>query len=404
MQKRKINIGLIWANPYTGNLGVTALTFSSLFLFEKIAQAENTEFRYFLLVPDGPKNDSFQIGDHRVTVTNLRWHFNGSIPSLIKLLLIKWYQIIGLLRFDIAFDVGAGDSFSDIYGIQRFREINATKNILHAIGKRFILLPQTFGPFKSKEAKEKATASIQKADLVVSRDTESFNYVKGLIPNQQVIESIDMAFFMPFSRQKLNDNPKLKIGINISALLWNGGYTRNNQFNLTLNYRELVIEIINLFVKKGPEVEVFLISHVLGRDYENIENDFGICTELNQTFATTILAPFFTNPIEAKSFISGLDFFVGARMHACIAAFSSEVPVFPLAYSRKFNGLFGETLHYPYYGDLLKSDKGEILKSIESAFINRKELKNQIIASRDIITQKELELLNHLTNAIQRSQ
>jgi colanic acid/amylovoran biosynthesis protein len=403
MQKRKINIGLIWANPYTGNLGVTALAFSSLFLFEKIAQAENTEFKYFLLVPNGPKSDSFQIGDHRVTVTNLRWHFNGSFPSLVKLLLMKWYQIIGLFRFDIAFDVGAGDSFSDIYGIERFREINAIKNILHAIGKRFVLLPQTFGPFKSKEAKEKAIASIQKAQLVVSRDTESFNYLKGLIPNQRVIESIDMAFFMPFSRHKINNNSKLKIGINISALLWNGGYTRDNQFNLRLNYQELVREIITHFVKKGPEVEVFLVSHVLLKDYENIENDFKICTELNQAFSTTILAPFFADPIEAKSFISGLDFFVGARMHACIAAFSSEVPVFPLAYSRKFNGLFGETLHYPYYGDLLKSDKDQILNSIESAFVNRNELKNKIITARDIITQKKFELLNYLSNAIQRS-
>ena len=32
---------------------------------------------------------------------------------------------------------------------------------------------------------------------------------------------------------------------------------------------------------------------------------------------------------------------MGARMHACIAAFSSGVPVVPMAYSRKFEGLFG---------------------------------------------------------------
>ena len=39
----------------------------------------------------------------------------------------------------------------------------------------------------------------------------------------------------------------------------------------------------------------------------------------------TVLAPRFSTPSEAKTYIAGLDFFMGARMHACIAAFSSGV-------------------------------------------------------------------------------
>ncbi len=54
-----------------------------------------------------------------------------------------------------------------------------------------------------------------------------------------------------------------------------------------------------------------------------------------------MLAPDFPDPSSAKTYIAGLDFFAGARMHACIAAFSSGVPVVPMAYSRKFQGLFG---------------------------------------------------------------
>lgn len=41
-------------------------------------------------------------------------------------------------------------------------------------------------------------------------------------------------------------------------------------------------------------------------------------------------------------------------MHATIAATSSGVPVIPVAYSRKFNGLY-DTLGYKYYIDA-KSD------------------------------------------------
>ena len=37
-------------------------------------------------------------------------------------------------------------------------------------------------------------------------------------------------------------------------------------------------------------------------------------------------------------------------MHSTIGAISSGVPVIPVAYSRKFNGLY-DTLEYPYYID-----------------------------------------------------
>jgi polysaccharide pyruvyl transferase WcaK-like protein len=39
--------------------------------------------------------------------------------------------------------------------------------------------------------------------------------------------------------------------------------------------------------------------------------------------------------------MSGLDFVVAGRMHACIGALSAGVPMVPIAYSRKFAGLFG---------------------------------------------------------------
>lgn len=42
-----------------------------------------------------------------------------------------------------------------------------------------------------------------------------------------------------------------------------------------------------------------------------------------------------------------MDIFLGARMHASIAAISSNVATIPFSYSKKFEGLFG-SLEYPY--------------------------------------------------------
>lgn len=401
-RNRKINIGLIWANPYTENLGVTALSFSSLYILKKIGERKNLKLSFFILNQVGPLHDTFQIGEYKIYIKNLRWNYNGSFKSLIKLFLLNWYQIFNLLKLDIVFDIGAGDSFSDIYGIERFRKINATKTVFNLLGKKMILLPQTYGPFTSSEAKKKAAISIKKADLVFSRDKQSCDYIKKLIPGQKIVESIDVAFFMPYNKEKINNNKKLKIGINISGLLWNGGYTKTNQFNLKADYQNLMHQIIKMFLRL-QDVEIYLVAHVILKEYDDVENDYKICNQLNSNYPGTMLAPCFTDPIQAKSFISGLDFFTGARMHSCIAAFSTGVPVFPLAYSRKFNGLFADTLKYRYFADLVTTDIGNVLEDLNGAFEYRKQLKDIITDAQKVILKRELELTNLLSNAITES-
>lgn len=398
-KNRSINIGLVWANPYTENLGVTALAFSSLYLCKKIGSTKNLNLNFFILNQKAPHNDTFQIGEYKINIKNLRWNYNGSFKSFLKLSVINWYQIFNLFQLDVILDIGAGDSFSDIYGIERFREINATKTIFHVLGKKIILLPQTYGPFSSIEAQKKATTSIKKADLIFSRDKKSYDYIKKLLPGQKIIESIDVAFFMPYDKKKINTNRKLKIGINISGLIWNGGYTKTNQFHLKADYQDLMQQIITMFLKV-QDAEVYLVAHVLLKDYDNIENDYKICNELNTLYPDTIVAPYFTDPMQAKSFIGGLDFFTGARMHSCIAAFSTGVPVFPLAYSRKFNGLFADTLKYPHIGDMVTSDIENLMKDLSEAFSNRNELRETINDAQNMISKRELELTNSLSHAI----
>ena len=68
---------------------------------------------------------------------------------------------------------------------------------------------------------------------------------------------------------------------------------------------------------------------------------------------------------------------MGARMHACIAAFSSGVPVIPMAYSRKFKGLFG-TLGYDRTIDCMADDEETILTAVADGFRDRAALKAEV--------------------------
>ena len=71
---------------------------------------------------------------------------------------------------------------------------------------------------------------------------------------------------------------------------------------------------------------------------------------------------------------------MGARMHACIAAFSSGVPVVPMAYSRKFAGLFG-TLGYERTVDCTTETRAAILEKIAAAFEDRAVLERERAAA-----------------------
>ena len=64
------------------------------------------------------------------------------------------------------------------------------------------------------------------------------------------------------------------VGVNISGLLYMGGYTRNNMFGLQADYREFVRRVIGLFIGKGASV--VLVPHVFGSG-DNSESDLAAC-------------------------------------------------------------------------------------------------------------------------------
>ena len=365
-------IGLIWANLQSTNLGVSALAYSALVIFEEISKRRNLKFEYILWGGGKTDNRSINIRNHFLDIKE-RKAFNGGdwiryIKNFVKR---PWtfytYKYLKELReCDILADIGEGDSYADIYGIERFRNFDYIKKKFHKSGKPYILLPQTIGPFESTEARAKAKISLESAAYVFARDRQSYKFCQQIAPNTNLLESIDMAFFLPYNKKKFTNTKKKNVGINVSGLLWEGGYTRNNQFGLKTNYQRLIYKLIEYLIQQ-PNIDIHLIGHVIGRD-KSLDDDGHALKILHKHFPKSILAPIFKSPIEAKSYISGMDFFTGARMHACIAAISSGVAVLPMAYSRKFNGLFTETLNYNYIVDLKTSDENEALNLFISAF------------------------------------
>jgi len=210
---------------------------------------------------------------------------------------------------------------------------------------KFILGPQTYGPYEGKMVKRLARYVLCKSDYVFARDRMSGELATELSKRKVDIVA-DVAFALPYDKTAYDkEEHKINVGVNLSGLLWNGGYS-HAKLPLTVDYRQYCEELLDV-LSKNPIYKVHLISHVGTECGDGVENDYSVCCELHEKYPKTHLANTFKSPMDAKAYISTMDVLVGARMHATIASFSSGVATIPFSYSRKFEGLYN-SIGYDY--------------------------------------------------------
>ncbi len=381
---KNIKIGIFFGTILHQNMGCNALNYSFIQLCEEISEQQNWQFQYILYwdIPAYFNHDNLPAELKRYNISFMK------IPNSYFQLLAKgilkdkmhdynqFYQSIKSCDFFV--DTCGGDSFSDIYGSYPLKYIGKT----HALAKKFkkpvILLPQTIGPFNTVEGGKRARKMMKQAIMCYVRDDISEKVAARYIPHDKIFRTIDIAFYLSFPTYKGQFfSDKKRIGVSPSALLWNGGYTGLNQFGLKSDYKLTIRKIIEYLQQE--KYQVVLLAHVLyGTASQPREDDYWLCKQLQYEYPNTELAPFFYTPTEAKSFISTLDGLMSSRMHCCIGAYSSGVPVFTLGYSRKFNGLFAETLKYQYGSDLRNDKMDTIIQKLHIFLSNLSDIKTEM--------------------------
>ena len=355
-----LKIALIFHLAKNDNLGVGALTVSEVMILRAIAQRLGLAIHITVIDGEDPRPPCVSGPD--VTVLAMRPIRNP----------LSFFQIAR--ANDLVVDIGGGDSFADIYGGARFAKMMLMKYLVHLAGRPLVLAPQTIGPFKSRIRQFIAAQTIRLSAIVATRDAMSTKAARAMGIKRPIIEASDVALRLPYTAAPaVRSAGPVRVGINISGLLMSGGYTRNNMFGLQMDYRQLVRDIITRFQRHPGGCEIHLVSHVIAYDYSDagsVEDDYQASLDMAKEFPGVVVAPAFATPSEAKSYIARLDFFMGARMHACIGAFSAGVPVVPMAYSRKFAGLFG-TIGYDHTVDCTTQSADTILEQIFTAYEDR---------------------------------
>ncbi len=364
---RPIRATLIMHSTRSDNLGVGALTVSEVAILRDVAASLGRPIEITVVDWKDVRAPYVTGPDIRVVDADGRFMLNPA-----GYFATAW-------RSDLVVDIGAGDSFADIYGSRRLKRMFVLKYLTHLAGTPLVVAPQTIGPFTKGWSKALARLSLRLSALVATRDAKSTAALRDLGYRGEAIEASDVALRLPYDPPAPRGGGPLRVGINVSGLLMAGGYTGKNELGIALDYPALMRDLIADFQGKGAEVH--LVPHVIVASGPMVkEDDARASALLAAEFPGTVLAPAFASPSEAKTYIAGMDFFLGARMHACIAAFSSGVPVVPMAYSRKFAGLFG-TLGYDRTVDCTAETGTAIRQKVATAWDDRATLKAEAEAA-----------------------
>ncbi|MBQ9514344.1 MAG: polysaccharide pyruvyl transferase family protein [Clostridia bacterium] len=390
-----MKIGLFGISFSNANKGVCALAYSSLFVFEQTAKQLNIKNEYVLFAGSEETETDISIAKQKLNIENssisIQYLTHFSKRQNRKTIISR------IKSCDAIIDFTGGDSFSDIYGEKRFLLYSLYKYIAIKNNIPLILAPQTIGPFKKHINKWIAKKIVKKSFVTMARDDMSAEYTKTAL-KKEVVSLIDVAFFLPFDKTAvdLSADTKKKIGINVSALLWNGGYSGKNQFELSVDYRRFIEETILKLHDKG--YSIYLIPHVLvENEYDSIENDLNICNILKEKYPFLTVSPAYSNPVDIKNYISNMDIFLGSRMHATIAGISSKTKTIPVSYSRKFEGLFN-TINYNVGVNLKTLTTEDAIRKLLSYIEDEKGLKEAVDNTNGIIEhRKELLLEEFVT-------
>lgn len=361
----RLTIGLLWHSLSSGNLGVGALTLANMELAKAVARQMGFAPRFVIFGMRDGEAPPMQVPDVETVTINAKTVLSPT----------GYWRRIG--QIDCMLDIGAGDSFADIYGPKRFAFLWLTKYLAELRRVPLVMSPQTIGPFTRPVYRLLAGVVMRRASAVIARDEASLAAVGDIAKGAHARLSVDVAFELPFEDQRaLRGGPKLRIGINPSGLLFHQAETGRNRFGLSYDYAAFTRRLIEMLLARD-DVELHLVPHATSKG-DPTDDDSRTVDRLAAEFSRAVRVPNFTDAIAAKSYISGLDFLVGARMHACIAAFSAGTPVVPVAYSRKFSGLFG-LLEYPWLVPVSGLNVDQAVNLVVEA-IERRE---QLCADRD---------------------
>jgi colanic acid/amylovoran biosynthesis protein len=278
------------------------------------------------------------------------WRLVRDLAGIAPDWLIPDAELRATREADLVIDL-SGDMLTDDYGphVAWSHYIPIINALL--LDRPVYICAQSIGPFRWTGWI--ARRIFRRAAAITVRDEISLRHLEEIgLDDARVELTADMAFLLepalPYrvdeilAAENICFEGRPVLGVSLSRIL-EGRYIAENS-GAAKSFVKLFADVLDRFAaEKG--VAVLFVPHVTGPTPE--KNDRNIATEVAaamRTPAHVIHGDY--RPEELKGLITRCSLFLGARMHANIAALSSGVPVVALSYSHKTPGimaLFGQS-------------------------------------------------------------
>lgn len=221
------------------------------------------------------------------------------------------------------------------------------------------------------------TAFADNTDIISSTDnaegTGSTKRVDSAVHSPRILCYPDPAFTLEAKKLPLPEGflEGNTVGLNVSPMI----QENEKKTGITLeNYRALL-----RFILEHTQMQVALIPHVVWERNDDRKTLHALYEEFKTTGRVLELAD--GNCQELKGYIGRCRFFVGARTHATIAAYSSLVPTLVVGYSVKARGiaedLFGTWEHYVIPVQSLREPE-DLVQGFRWLMEQEEEIKNRL--------------------------
>ena len=334
---------VLYAHGGSGNHGCEALVRSTVDLlsargrvFALTSYRPNDDFIYGLSARCTISTIGEMIDSPYIDGNFIRAYYDLKLKRDYRLMdKIREAQAANVKRGDIALSIG-GDSYC--YSKKLYEELIHQTEVWKAASMKTVLWGVSIEPELLEN--QRLRDHFASFDLITARETISYEALRTV--NSNTVLVADSAFLLKQVQLPMPEgfeNADI-VGINTSPLI-----EKQESFPglARRNFEQLIASIL-----EETDYKVLLIPHVVWKG----NDDRTVLRELYEKFSDTGRVAMIDdhNCMELKGYISRCRFFIGARTHSTIAAYSTGVPTLVLGYSTKSKGiakdLFGSFEHY----------------------------------------------------------
>jgi len=242
----------------------------------------------------------------------------------------------------------AGFLYSEQWGLEGL-ELQAQKvRRFRSANKLVVFLPQAFGPFESRRAKECAAAIVENSDLIFARDATSYMHLAraaGELP--QLRQAPDFTNLLP---------PRFAdpIGDDVVFIVPNARMIDKSTEEVAKQYISCLGHAVASVRNVGLQ-PVIMVHDAIG--------DRAIAHDVRQMTGEAVREMTHSDPLVLKGWLAQARGVVGSRFHALVSALSSGTPAISLGWSHKYGELMADYGLESY--NLTPGDLGRIDEAIQ---------------------------------------